>query len=108
MAAEGANQVRGRGLAATGAEARPIRVLEVEFSEELPALAAEHAPGGELYEQALALVRLHTHPIGVVELELPDGRLAADELRARIEEDLGADVQAHLEADGGELRCLAA
>ncbi len=106
MAQNGANQARGRGLAGTGDRARPIRVLEVELSEDLPALDTAAAPGGEPYEQALVLVRLHTHPLGAVELELPGGALSAAALRAGIDESLGHAVRAHLDADAGELRCL--
>ena len=50
---------------------KPVRILEVEISQPLPAVLAVDVATGHKYERAVALVRLHTQPLGVVDR---DGR----------------------------------
>lgn len=54
----------------------PIRILEIELSHPLPTIAPETA--GRRYPRAIALLRLHSVPLGLAELEIPaDGLLPA-------------------------------
>jgi glycosyltransferase involved in cell wall biosynthesis len=77
----------------------PARLVEVELGGPLAAVAAV-AAGGRRYARALALVRLHTRPLGVVELPLPPGGLAAAECARLVWAALGDAIAAHLRADG--------
>jgi len=78
----------------------PIRMLEVELSRPLPAILGLDEATGRRYRRALALVRLHTHPLGLVELELGEHGLGAGEYAAAIWRALGADITTHLRTDG--------
>jgi GT2 family glycosyltransferase len=77
----------------------PVRLLEVELGRPLPALAPRDPATGRRYHRALALVRLHTRPLGVVELALPDAGLGAAALARRIWAALGEEIAAHRRAD---------
>ncbi len=75
----------------------PSRVLEVELSNGVPAVSDRRDPGDSRYGAARVLVRRHGRPLGVVDVELPPGGLAADAHAAAIREWLGpaADEYAH-------------
>ena len=99
------------GLAASGAawrrpEARrparpgPIRVLSVELSDEVPAIAEGVAASGAPYAAAHSLVRLHGQPLGMVRVELPAGGLTAEQHAAAIRQQLAGPIGEHLELDG--------
>ncbi len=79
---------------------RPERVLEIELSEPLQALPAFDSARGRRYERALAFVRLHTQPLGCVELPLDEGCLSPAELAEAVWHGLSAEINAHLAADG--------
>lgn len=74
----------------------PIRVVEVEISEDLPAICN---PGGH-YERVWAVVRLHSAPIGLLDLELPPEGLDPGTLGASIGAQLRPSIERHLAADG--------
>jgi len=86
--------------AAIEAAFSPTRVLEIELSEPLQALPAGEASNGRRYGQALALVRLHTQPVGCVTLPLDDAGLGTEALAEAIWRQLGAEINAHLAGDG--------
>ncbi len=73
----------------------PVRLLEVELGEGVPALPA--APGPR---RTTVLVRLHGQPLGMVEIEALAAELPAAELAARITDRLGEAIAKHLEQDG--------
>ena len=77
----------------------PTLVARVELAAALPALAAGRA-GREPYREALVLARLHGEPLGTVLLPLPTGGLAPGELAAGLWDRLGAQIDAHVRADG--------
>lgn len=89
----------GAASAPAGAYA-PVRIVEIELSERLPALAPAHAENGQLYTRALVSVRLHTQPVGLLEIDLPRHELSASELARRVWSDLEQPINAHLRADG--------
>lgn len=84
----------------------PVRPVEVEIGDPLPQLEAGLGELGIPYRSALCLVRLHGRPLGLVEVELPPGGVAPPALAAWIEAELGAEIDAHLEADGIDRRPL--
>jgi hypothetical protein len=48
----------------------PMRIVEVELGQPLPPISACDEETGHTYERALCLVRLHTQPLGMLELPL--------------------------------------
>jgi glycosyltransferase involved in cell wall biosynthesis len=79
----------------------PIRLMEVELSEPLPPIEAAHDINGQPYQRARVLVRLHTLPLGTLDLSLgDDGTLSADAYVTAIWDDLKDTINTHLAADG--------
>ena len=85
----------------------PIRLLEVELSEPLCDIVARTGDGRH-YRRARALVRLHDHPLGLVELPLGTDGVEAAEVERRIEEALAPAIARHLARDGHVARVAAA
>src|SRR5258708_35334076 len=48
----------------------PVRILEIEVGQPLPDVPAIDEKTGQYYQRALCLVRLHTQPLGLMELRL--------------------------------------
>jgi GT2 family glycosyltransferase len=86
------------------------RVLSVDLDARLPAAIEATAGPGAPFGRASILVRLHTRPLGFVELDLRDGPVPAERLATVIDETLGEAIGRHLAADGlpGDWRALAA
>ncbi len=82
---------------------RPVRVMEVELGEALPAVSALDPETGMGYERALELVRLHTQPLGVAWLSFGEEGLTPEEHAHQIWEALGPQILSHLQEDGLEL-----
>lgn len=78
----------------------PIRMLQVELGAPVPDIAAARDKRGAVYTRAWALVRLHDEPLGMIEIALPDGTLPGAALARAIWDGLGAEINAHLRADG--------
>ncbi len=92
----------------------PVRIVEIDLGHRsLPVLAATDAETGMAYRRALCVVRLHTYPIGTVELALDHAQLAPDEYLPLIWQALQEPITRHLQRDGlpvpsaGELSLLA-
>ncbi len=82
----------------------PVRLVEVEIGGPIPDLEPKVAPAGETYLHALVFVRLHTEPIGLVEVPLgPTGELTAAELAAALWREVGDRAGRHLAEDGLEV-----
>jgi glycosyltransferase involved in cell wall biosynthesis len=77
----------------------PTLVLDREVSESFgdiaPALTASGAP----FVRARILIRIHTWPLGFVDLDFGDSGISAGALAAKVEVELGAQIRGHLEAD---------
>lgn len=82
------------------ADVKPVRMLEVDIGQPLPALSAVDERTGQCYERALALVRLHTQPLGLVDLRLVDPTLTPDAYADQVWRALRAEISAHLRQDG--------
>lgn len=77
-----------------------VRLLEVEIGAPLHSIGMGPAVNGLPYRHALALVRFHGQPLGVVALDLPEAGLEADALAACIWADLHTEIMAHARQDG--------
>jgi GT2 family glycosyltransferase len=66
----------------------PAVVLDLEISEPLPAVAAT-VPDGRRVQQAWALVRLFTEPLGTLMIDVPEQGLTPDALATAIDAALG-------------------
>jgi glycosyltransferase involved in cell wall biosynthesis len=77
----------------------PLRVLEVEIGAKLPHLDDGIGESGARYGAALVLVRLHSQPLGLVEVLLPPGGLQPQALAEQIEASLATPIDTHLEQD---------
>lgn len=78
----------------------PAVMLEVEISQPLPDTPGLTTELGKRYRRALALVRLHSQPIGLLELPLWEAGISPHQLALSIWEALGMQINAHLKADG--------
>lgn len=87
----------------SGAEFEPVRLAEVELSEPLAGLKPRKAPSGRSYRAALVFVRLHSEPLGLVEVALEeDGSVAAESLAKALWPEVAGRVRSHLGRDGRE------
>ena len=74
-------------------------MLEIELSEPLADILPATTGGGVPFAQARILVRIHSWPLGFVDMDLgPDG-LSAASLAAAIDTELGPRIAGHREAD---------
>ncbi|MGZ3615844.1 MAG: glycosyltransferase [Ktedonobacteraceae bacterium] len=78
----------------------PIRVLEIEIGQPLLPVSAKKDETGQYYRSAICLIRLHTRPLGVVSLQLEDGRISANECAKIIWRTLHTEINEHLQQDG--------
>jgi GT2 family glycosyltransferase len=79
---------------------RPIRLLELELGRPLPAVRPEEGRLSSSYYRAQCLVRLHSRPLGYVDLPCPDGALSPEDCARLIWRALGPRIAAHLRRDG--------
>ncbi len=77
----------------------PARVIEVEIGQPLPDVPACDAQTDRHYQRALCLVRLHTQPLGLVELQLDEHGVSAEEYAAHIWQALSEKINTHLRQD---------
>jgi len=78
----------------------PIAVLETELSEPLHGVSPAYDAVGLRYVGARVLVRLHSHTIGVIDIEFENGGVSGAAYAAAIWERLGEQINAHLREDG--------
>ncbi len=78
----------------------PTRILEAEIGQPLLPISVFDATTNRHYRRAKCLVRLHTQPLGVVELELEAHEMSADECAQCIWQALHAQINEHLRQDG--------
>jgi GT2 family glycosyltransferase len=77
----------------------PARVVEIEIGQPLPAISAYDEKTRQDYRRAVCLVRLHTQPLGRIELQLDERETHADEYAPRIWHALGTKINEHLQQD---------
>lgn len=78
----------------------PARVLEIEIGQPLLPVSAVNDDTGQCYRRAMCLVRLHTRPLGVVDLQLDRDEMSADECAENIWRTLHKEINEHLQQDG--------
>lgn len=78
----------------------PLAILEIELGETLPTLSACNEQTGYRYQRALCLIRLHSQPIGRIELGLNDGQASPQDYAPQIWDALRTQINEHLEEDG--------
>jgi GT2 family glycosyltransferase len=78
----------------------PAAMLEIEISRALRLEKPIDPNTCRDYRRALALVRLHTQPLGVVELALDQGGADADLIARSIWNALESEINSHLREDG--------
>jgi glycosyltransferase involved in cell wall biosynthesis len=77
----------------------PMRMLDIELSEPLPVLTALDEITNQHYVRGLCLVRLHTRPLGLVELFFTKDRLLPEDYVGLIWEVLSSYINEHLQED---------
>ena len=77
----------------------PALTLEVEIGQPLPDVSAFDVGTSQRYQRAVSLVRLHTQPLGVVELRLDENGLTAKDYARQIWHALGSKITEHLRQD---------
>jgi len=88
------------GIVEQASNFEPMRIIEVEIGQPLADISAHDENTDRYYRRALCLVRLHTQPLGQVELQLDEHGVSADEYAARIWQALSEKINAHLRQDG--------
>ena len=78
----------------------PMRIVEVELGQPLPPISARDEETGHTYERALCLVRLHTQPLGMLELPLDVRETPPNIYAQHIWSVLGESILEHLRQDG--------
>src|SRR6266702_7180693 len=70
----------------------PARIIEIELGQPLPIFSALDEKTGQYYRRAMCLVRLHSQPLGLVELQLEKSGVRADEYAPQIWQSFGAEI----------------
>ena len=83
-------------VVACTADLIPMRIVEIELGQPLPILSALDEKTGQYYRRAMCLVRLHSQPLGLVELQLEKSGVQADEYAPHIWHSFGAEINEHL------------
>ncbi len=78
----------------------PLRTMEIELARPLPIISAFDDRTQRYYQRASCLVRLHTQPLGVIEIQLEQNEVHPHEYAERIWCNLHAQINAHLAQDG--------
>lgn len=77
-----------------------VRMLEIELSQPLPDIPCLDDRTGLIYRRAWVLVRLHTQPLGLVQLNLGENGLAPQAYAGQIWGCLHEEINDHLLGDG--------
>src|SRR5260221_6726654 len=78
----------------------PVRILEIEVGQPLPDVPAIDEKTGQHYPRALWLVRLHTQPLGLMELRLGEHGVSPEECASHIWHVVSKRINEHLRQDG--------
>jgi GT2 family glycosyltransferase len=81
------------------ADYSPVRILEIDLDQPLSAITGYDPRTQRTYRTVRLLVRLHTHPMGVIDVDLDASGLSAAESATLIWAKLGAAINEHLRQD---------
>jgi len=77
-----------------------IRICEIEISTPLPDISAIDEQTGQQYRHARCLIRLHTQPLGLLDLPLHGSEAKAETYVGQLWQALGEQINLHLREDG--------
>src|SRR5258708_4071866 len=77
----------------------PVRILEIEVGQPLPDVPVIDEKTGQRYQRALCLVRLHTQPLGLMELWLGEHGVSPGECASHIWHTFSERINEHLRRD---------
>lgn len=80
---------------------QPVKVSELELGEPLEAIDGRH-PAGGCYEHLKLLARLHSQPLGVIDLDLSGEKILPQDYLPLVWAELGDAINEHLRRDGLE------
>src|SRR5260370_11518467 len=78
----------------------PVRILEIEVGQPLPDVPVIDEKTGQHYQRALCLVRLHTQPLGLMELQLGEHGVIPEECASHIWHTFSERINEHLRRGG--------
>jgi glycosyltransferase involved in cell wall biosynthesis len=78
----------------------PIQICEIDIGQELSSIQPTLSRSGVPYTKAQILVRLHTQPVGTLEVPLSDQGLTAADLARHIWNELGNQINEILSCSG--------
>jgi GT2 family glycosyltransferase len=78
----------------------PVRVVELELGQPLPAILSYDDKSGRYYRHAKCLVRLHSHPLGVIDVQLDGAGGQPQQYTRHIWNMLHIQINEHLCQDG--------
>ncbi|GHO81113.1 hypothetical protein KSD_88840 [Ktedonobacter sp. SOSP1-85] len=78
----------------------PMRIVEIELEQALPNISAVDPKTQRRYQRVLAVVRLHTQPLGLVELPLSTEELTPATYAPLLWNALSSEINEHLQQDG--------
>jgi GT2 family glycosyltransferase len=81
-------------------ELEPVRVVELELGQPLPTILSYNNLTGHHYYYAKCLVRLHSHPIGIIDVRLDGAGGSPQEYTQHIWNMLHLQINEHLRLDG--------
>ncbi len=85
------------------AELLPACVFEIEVSQPLPVLSAFDARTKTTYRRAFCMIRVHSQPLGLIELPFSAGQALPQDYAALIWKSYGERIGEHLQNDGLEV-----
>ncbi|MGD9093385.1 MAG: glycosyltransferase family 2 protein, partial [Anaerolineales bacterium] len=71
---------------------KPVKLIDVEISQPIPDLPIEVTEGGDKYHRAKSLVRLHSQPLGIVDLRLNKSGLASADYASQIWDAMAVEI----------------
>lgn len=77
----------------------PVRLQEIELSQPLPTLFAFDEARGKTYQRMRCVIRLHTQPLGLIDLSFEKEQLLPLEYAPYIWQSLGEQINRHLQED---------
>jgi GT2 family glycosyltransferase len=79
----------------------PVRIVEIELGQpHLPIIAAYDPKAGRSYRRASCIVRLHTQPLGIIDIEIHSATIGPVDYSMMIWNALGQQINEHLQQDG--------
>jgi GT2 family glycosyltransferase len=82
------------------ADRSPITIQQIELSEPIPSIPSAEGGRAGTDRNFKGLIRLHSQPLGLIDLVMPSGGLTSRALASQIWNSLADKIQDHLKDDG--------